>query len=71
MSVDLRFRHRKTRTSGLRPVLHPFGCGERIPCPIHGLIGSYRPAERLRNGDTIAHCCGQTWRPAELPEVTT
>lgn len=55
--------------SGLRPVRHPFGCGERIPCPKHGTLGVYLPAERLRNGDVIAHDCGSTWRPHELASV--
>jgi len=43
-------------------------CGERIPCPEHGLPWGplYRPAERLHNGTVIAHDCGQTWRPFEL-----
>ena len=53
----------------LRPVLHPLSCGERVPCPVHGRLGPYNPAERLRNGDVIAHCCGRTWRPNELPEA--
>ena len=63
-------RSRLVRTPRVSHVIaHAFGCGARIPCPIHGLIGPYNPAERLRNGDTVAHDCGRTWRPAELPEV--
>jgi hypothetical protein len=54
----------------LHPVRHDLahGCGERMPCPLHGLLeGGYHPAERLRNGDVIAHDCGIRWRPTELP----
>ena len=52
----------------VRPVQHVGACGERIPCPRHGLLaGLYRPAERLINGTVIAHDCGKTWRPTELP----
>lgn len=55
----------------LRPVRHSFGCGERIPCPAHGRLGPYNPAERLRNGDVIAHDCGRTWRPHELSQAAS
>jgi hypothetical protein len=50
----------------VRPIRHAWGCGERIPCPKHGTLGVYLPAERLGNGDVIAHDCGGTWRPHEL-----
>ena len=53
----------------LHDVRHPLGCGERIPCPVHGTLGPYLPAERLRNGTVIAHCCGGSWRPDELRSV--
>lgn len=55
----------------VRPIRHDGPCGQRIPCPKHGQpLGPYLPAERLRNGDTVAHDCGQTWRPDELRRVT-
>jgi hypothetical protein len=54
-----------------QPVHHGLrrGCGERIACPIHGMpFGPhYRPAERLACGTIVAHDCGQTWRPWQLP----
>lgn len=53
-------------TPRLRPVHHDLACGERIPCPEHGMLGPFLPAERLRNGTVIAHDCGQTWRPSDL-----
>lgn len=56
-----------TRPQALR---HPGACGQRIPCPIHGVMaGGYNPAERLRNGTVIAHDCGQSWRPWELARI--
>ena len=50
-----------------RPIAHPWGCGERIACPwgCRGW-GDYRPAEILRNGDVLAHCCGRRGRWHEL-----
>lgn len=55
-------------TTRPRPIRHDGGCGERLPCPRHGLpLGpSYQPAERLRNGTILAHDCGRSWRPWEL-----
>ena len=57
-----------TLTPQPRTVPHVGPCGERIPCPAHGLAFGpfYPPAERLRNGDVIAHDCGRRWRPWEL-----
>lgn len=57
------------RTTRLLPVRHDHGCGERIPCPVHGRLGPYNPAERLRNGTIVAHDCGRSWRWWELPEA--
>jgi hypothetical protein len=45
---------------------HPNACGERVPCPAHGLVnGHYRPAERVvgRWATLIyANDCGRSWR---------
>lgn len=52
----------------LRTVQHPgIRCGERVPCPAHGMAWGphYRPAERLPNGTLVAHDCGGQWRPWE------
>jgi hypothetical protein len=49
------------------PVRHPDACGIRIPCPAHGLYRGLLPAEQLRNGWIVAHDCGRTWRPSEMP----
>jgi len=50
------------------PLRHAGPCGERIPCPRHGLpFGPhYKPAERLRNGDVLTFDCGRRLRPWEL-----
>jgi hypothetical protein len=47
-----------------QPVRHDGPCGERLPCPKHGLAfgSNYRPAERLANGWIVAHDCGTTYR---------
>lgn len=58
----------KQPSTRLQVVRHPgIPCGERIPCPLHGLpLGPHYPvAERLRNGTIVAHDCGRTWRPSE------
>jgi hypothetical protein len=57
-----------TATSTLVPTSarHLEVCGERIPCPVHGLVqGIYRPAERHvgRLATLIlSNCCGRAWR---------
>lgn len=57
---------RREDGSEIRPVHHDGGCGERVPCPRHGMLGPYLPAEKLHNGTVLAHDCGGTWRPREL-----
>lgn len=61
-------------TARLQPVRHDahVGCGERIPCPACGepFGPFYRPAELLRNGDVVSHCCGQRWRADDLRRRT-
>lgn len=54
-----------------QPIRHAGPCGRRIPCPVHGMaLGpNYSPAERMRNGDVLAHDCGRVWRRSELPQV--
>lgn len=49
-----------------RRIRHAGPCGQRVPCPAHGSLGVYLPAERLRNGTIVAHDCGRSWRPHEL-----
>ncbi len=61
----------RPRQGRVRPIRHDGSCGQRIPCPAHGRLGLYNPAELLRNGDTLAHDCGQTWRPHELSRVAS
>ncbi len=46
------------------------GCGERIDPPCGDFSWRpYRPAERLRNRDTVCHACGKRYRPWELPQA--
>ena len=59
-----------TEAPRLQRVRHDLACGERIPCPVHGMLpGGYNPAERLRNGTIIAHDCGRSWRPWEMARL--
>jgi len=49
-----------------RPIHHDGSCGERVITPCGVTLGPYRPAETLRNGDTLCHLCGLRYRPHEL-----
>ena len=59
-------RHQGSIEDTPQPIRHDGACGDRRPTPCGVTLGLYRPAETMRNGDTLCHLCGLRYRPHEL-----